>query len=83
MFQPKVTQTKHWHFAINTAQFKWSRSIPRPPVNTLSREAIAELETLVAQFETMASSEELLASSCSRARIAGSSLARTCPSSMR
>ncbi|MDB5528368.1 MAG: 3-hydroxyacyl-CoA dehydrogenase [Devosia sp.] len=60
MFQPKVTQTKHWHFAIDVEQLGWlTINTPGAPVNTLSREAITELEGLVAQFEELASSKEL------------------------
>jgi 3-hydroxyacyl-CoA dehydrogenase/enoyl-CoA hydratase/3-hydroxybutyryl-CoA epimerase len=61
MFQPKVTQTKHWHFAIDVEQLGWlTINTPGAPVNTLSREAITELEGLVAQFETLANSKELV-----------------------
>ncbi|MDB5585988.1 MAG: 3-hydroxyacyl-CoA dehydrogenase [Devosia sp.] len=61
MFQPKVTQTKHWHFAIDVEQLGWlTINTQGAPVNTLSREAITELEGLVAQFEDLANSRELV-----------------------
>jgi 3-hydroxyacyl-CoA dehydrogenase/enoyl-CoA hydratase/3-hydroxybutyryl-CoA epimerase len=61
MFQPKVTQTKHWHFAIDVEQLGWlTINTPGAPVNTLSREAITELEGLVALFEDLANSKELV-----------------------
>jgi 3-hydroxyacyl-CoA dehydrogenase/enoyl-CoA hydratase/3-hydroxybutyryl-CoA epimerase len=61
MFQPKVTQTKHWHFAIDVEQLGWlTINTQGAPVNTLSREAITELEGLVTQFEELANSKELV-----------------------
>jgi len=61
MFQPKVTQTKHWHFAIDVEQLGWlTINTQGAGVNTLSREAIGELEDLVTQFEGLAASKALV-----------------------
>ncbi|HUH77400.1 MAG TPA: enoyl-CoA hydratase-related protein, partial [Devosia sp.] len=60
MIQPQVTQTKNWHFAIDVENLGWlTIDTPNSPVNTLSREAITELESLVARFEVLAQSQEL------------------------
>jgi 3-hydroxyacyl-CoA dehydrogenase/enoyl-CoA hydratase/3-hydroxybutyryl-CoA epimerase len=60
MIQPQVTQTKNWHFAIDVENLGWlTIDTPNSPVNTLSREAITELESLVARFEALAQSQEL------------------------
>ncbi|MET3900006.1 3-hydroxyacyl-CoA dehydrogenase/enoyl-CoA hydratase/3-hydroxybutyryl-CoA epimerase [Devosia sp. UYZn731] len=61
MFQPKVTRTKHWHFAIDVEQLGWlTINTQGAPVNTLSREAITELEALVAQIEELANAKQLV-----------------------
>ena len=61
MFQPKVTQTQNWRLAIDVEQIGWlTITTPKGPVNTLSREALAELEGLVAQIEELANAEELV-----------------------
>ncbi|MEO8684195.1 MAG: enoyl-CoA hydratase-related protein, partial [Devosia sp.] len=61
MFQPKVTQTQNWRFAIDVEQIGWlTITTPKGPVNTLSREAISELEGVVAQIEELINSKELV-----------------------
>jgi len=61
LMQSQMPQTRYWSFRIDVEQLGWL-TIDRPDasVNTLSREAIAELESLVAQFEELAASGELI-----------------------
>ncbi|HTM76554.1 MAG TPA: enoyl-CoA hydratase-related protein, partial [Devosia sp.] len=61
MFQPQVTQTRHWRFAVDVEQLGWlTIDTQGAPVNTLSREAITELEGLVTQIEDLASKKALV-----------------------
>ncbi|NMA98725.1 MAG: 3-hydroxyacyl-CoA dehydrogenase [Phyllobacteriaceae bacterium] len=57
----QATETKHWSFHTDLEKIGWlTINSPSGSVNTLSREAIMELETLVARFEDLASSDELV-----------------------
>ncbi|MEO5807660.1 3-hydroxyacyl-CoA dehydrogenase NAD-binding domain-containing protein [Devosia sp.] len=61
MIQPQMPVTKHWSFHVDLEQLGWlTLDTPGAPVNTLSREAIAELETLVGRFEDLISSQEIV-----------------------
>jgi 3-hydroxyacyl-CoA dehydrogenase/enoyl-CoA hydratase/3-hydroxybutyryl-CoA epimerase len=61
MIAPQATETKHWSFHTDLEKIGWlTINTPGASVNTLSREAIMELETLVARFEDLASSGELM-----------------------
>ena len=61
MIAPQATETKHWSFHTDLEKIGWlTINTPGASVNTLSREAIMELETLVARFEDLASSGELV-----------------------
>ena len=47
MAQPQLPPTKNWRFEIDFEGIGWlTIDTPKAPVNTLSRECIAELETL-------------------------------------
>lgn len=60
MNQPQMPQTKHWSFSRDIENIGWlTINTPGAPVNTLSREAIMELEGLVARFEELAQTGEL------------------------
>src|SRR5690606_9585164 len=60
MIAQQATDTKHWSFHTDLEKIGWlTINTPDASVNTLSREAIMELETLVARFEDLASSDEL------------------------
>ena len=55
MTQPNLPHTKHWRFEIDIEQIGWLViDTPKSAVNTLGREAIGELETLVVRFEELA-----------------------------
>ncbi len=61
MIVQQATETKHWSFHTDVEKIGWlTINTPGASVNTLSREAIMELETLVARFEDLASSGELV-----------------------
>ena len=61
MAQPQMPQTKNWRFEIDFEGLGWlTIDTPKASVNTLSREAIAELETMVLRFEDLIASGELL-----------------------
>lgn len=61
MIAPQATETKHWSFHTDIENIGWlTINTPGASVNTLSREAIMELETLVARFEDLANSRELV-----------------------
>ncbi|ODT69227.1 MAG: 3-hydroxyacyl-CoA dehydrogenase [Pelagibacterium sp. SCN 63-23] len=61
MIAPQETETKHWRFHVDLEKIGWLTINTRgASVNTLSREAIMELEALVARFEDLASSDELV-----------------------
>ncbi|UJW87527.1 3-hydroxyacyl-CoA dehydrogenase NAD-binding domain-containing protein [Devosia sp. SL43] len=60
MIQPQMPETKHWSFHRDVENLGWlTINTPGAPVNTLSREAIMELETLVTRFEELGQSDEL------------------------
>jgi 3-hydroxyacyl-CoA dehydrogenase/enoyl-CoA hydratase/3-hydroxybutyryl-CoA epimerase len=61
MIVPQATETKHWSFRTDIENIGWlTINSPEGSVNTLSREAIMDLETLVARFEDLANSKELV-----------------------
>lgn len=60
MIAPQATDTKNWSFHTDLEKIGWLTINSPGPVNTLSREAIMELETLVARFEDLANSRELV-----------------------
>ena len=63
MIAPQATETKHWTFHTDIEQIGWlTIHTPDSPVNTLSREAIMELETLVARIDDLANSREVIGS---------------------
>jgi 3-hydroxyacyl-CoA dehydrogenase/enoyl-CoA hydratase/3-hydroxybutyryl-CoA epimerase len=58
---PQTPQTRHWHFTVDVEKLGWLViDTPKASVNTLSREAIAELEALVAHIEDLAAGDELV-----------------------
>ena len=60
MIAPQATETRHWRFHTDLEKIGWlTINTPGASVNTLSREAIMELETLVSRFEDLAGSDEL------------------------
>ncbi len=55
-----MPHSRNWHFEIDFEGLGWlTIDTPKAAVNTLSREAIAELETLVLRFEDLIASGEL------------------------
>jgi 3-hydroxyacyl-CoA dehydrogenase / enoyl-CoA hydratase / 3-hydroxybutyryl-CoA epimerase len=61
MIAQQATETRHWSFHADLEKIGWlTIHSPEGSVNTLSREAIMELETLVARFEDLARSDELV-----------------------
>ena len=61
MAQPQLPKTRHWRFEVDFESIGWlTIDTPKANVNTLSREAIAELETLVARFEDLIASGEVI-----------------------
>ncbi|WIY52333.1 3-hydroxyacyl-CoA dehydrogenase NAD-binding domain-containing protein [Devosia sp. YIM 151766] len=61
MIAPQATETKHWSFHTDLEKIGWlTIHTPEASVNVLSREAIMELETLVARIEDLASSGEVV-----------------------
>ena len=60
MPQPTLPKTKHWRFEIDFEGLGWlTLDVPKASVNTLSREALAELEMLVARFEELIATDQL------------------------
>jgi 3-hydroxyacyl-CoA dehydrogenase/enoyl-CoA hydratase/3-hydroxybutyryl-CoA epimerase len=60
MIQPQMPQSKHWSFHRDIENVGWlTIDTPGAPVNTLSREAVMELEAFVARFEELAETREL------------------------
>jgi 3-hydroxyacyl-CoA dehydrogenase/enoyl-CoA hydratase/3-hydroxybutyryl-CoA epimerase len=60
MIQPQMPETKNWSFHVDVEKLGWlTINTPDSAVNTLSRQAITELEQLVARFEELAQSGEL------------------------
>jgi 3-hydroxyacyl-CoA dehydrogenase/enoyl-CoA hydratase/3-hydroxybutyryl-CoA epimerase len=61
MIQPQMPPTRNWRFHRDVENLGWlTIDTPNSPVNTLSREAITELESLVDRFEALAQSQELV-----------------------
>jgi len=60
MIQPQMPETKHWSFSRDVENIGWLTINSPGPVNTLSREAIMELESLVGRFEELGQSGELV-----------------------
>ena len=61
MLQPTLPKTRHWRFEIDYEQLGWlTIDTPGAGVNTLSREAITELEMLVTRFEELIATDELI-----------------------
>ncbi len=59
--QPVLPKLKHWRFEIDIEHIGWlTIDNQSGPVNTLGSEAITELEKLVARFEDLAASDELV-----------------------
>jgi 3-hydroxyacyl-CoA dehydrogenase/enoyl-CoA hydratase/3-hydroxybutyryl-CoA epimerase len=55
-----MPETKNWRFNLDFEGIGWlTIDTPDSPVNTLSREAIRELDTLVMRFEDLAATGEL------------------------
>lgn len=60
MIQPQMPETRNWRFQRDVENLGWlTIDTPGAPVNTLSREAIMELEQLVERFEELAQTGEL------------------------
>jgi 3-hydroxyacyl-CoA dehydrogenase / enoyl-CoA hydratase / 3-hydroxybutyryl-CoA epimerase len=58
--QPILPEARHWRFHLDLEAIGWlTIDTPRAPVNTLSRDTIAELEALVTRFEEMIAAGEL------------------------
>src|SRR5690606_34690655 len=58
--QPQMPETRHWRFSLDFEGLGWlTIDTPDAPVNTLGREAILELETLVMRFEDLIAAGEL------------------------
>ena len=60
MIQPQMPETKNWRFHRDVENLGWLTIDTPGPVNTLSREAIMELEQLVVRFEELAQTGELV-----------------------
>ncbi|MGV8853171.1 MAG: 3-hydroxyacyl-CoA dehydrogenase NAD-binding domain-containing protein [Devosia sp.] len=61
MIQPQMPQTTNWRFELDVEKLGWlTIDTPGASVNTLSRLAIEELETLVSRFEILAQSGDLV-----------------------
>nr|WP_314257619.1 3-hydroxyacyl-CoA dehydrogenase NAD-binding domain-containing protein [uncultured Devosia sp.] len=60
MIQPGMPETKNWGFHRDVENLGWLTINTPGPVNTLSREAITELELLVSRFEELAAGDELV-----------------------
>ena len=60
MAHPDTPQTRHWDFSIDVEQIGWlTLDVKDSPVNVLSREVVAELETLLTHFEHLAKEKTL------------------------
>ncbi len=60
MIQPSMPETRNWRFHRDVEQLGWLTIDTPGPVNTLSRDAIGELELLVSRFEELARAGELV-----------------------
>ena len=54
MIQPQMPESKNWSFHRDVENLGWLTINTPGPVNTLSREAISELEVIVTRFEALA-----------------------------
>jgi 3-hydroxyacyl-CoA dehydrogenase/enoyl-CoA hydratase/3-hydroxybutyryl-CoA epimerase len=60
LIQPQMPETTNWRFSLDVEGLGWLvMDTPNSPVNTLSREAIIELETLVTRIDDLIASGEL------------------------
>ncbi len=60
MAQPNMPTTQHWRFELDFEGLGWlTIDTPKSSVNTLSREAIAELESIVLRLEELIATDEL------------------------
>ncbi len=60
MIQPQMPESKHWSFKRDVENIGWLTINSPGPVNTLSREAVLELEALVSRFEELGQSGEIV-----------------------
>lgn len=61
MAPPQMPATRHWRFELDVEGIGWlTIDTPRASVNTLSREAIGELENLVIRIEDLIASGDLV-----------------------
>lgn len=61
MAQPVMPKTRNWRFEVDAENLGWlTIDTPNASVNMLSFEAISELETLVARFEDLIASSEVI-----------------------
>lgn len=61
MPHPQMPQCKHWRFETDVEKLGWlTIDVAGASVNTISREATAELETLVTHIEDLAQSGEII-----------------------
>lgn len=60
MIQPQMPETRNWSFRRDVENLGWLTINTPGPVNTLSREAISELEQLVGRFEDLVQSGEIV-----------------------
>jgi 3-hydroxyacyl-CoA dehydrogenase/enoyl-CoA hydratase/3-hydroxybutyryl-CoA epimerase len=61
MAQPQMPASRNWRFEIDIEGIGWlTIDTPKAPVNTLSREAIVELDRFVARFEELIAAGELI-----------------------
>jgi len=59
--QPTMPHAKHWVFRIDVEKIGWLViDTPGAPVNTLSREALSELEAIVGRLEELAQTGEII-----------------------
>ncbi len=59
--KPKMPKTKYWQFEIDVEKIGWlTINVPKSSVNVLSSQAITELMDLVARFEDLIASDELI-----------------------
>jgi 3-hydroxyacyl-CoA dehydrogenase/enoyl-CoA hydratase/3-hydroxybutyryl-CoA epimerase len=58
--QPQMPETKNWRFSLDIEGLGWlTMDTPGAPVNTLSREAIMELEAIVTRLDDLIATGEL------------------------
>ena len=60
MNQPELPETKNWRFHVDVESLGWlTINVPGAPVNTLNREALAELEELWTRIEELIAGGEV------------------------